>query len=744
LSLPRSIVYFHNPPMLDLLRRYFSGRYLQCFVWLGGVVLVWLLTRHENGPLFDWPTISLLTGGLIAGTLLTTRLSKFLPTGLSREQSMPVAAWGLMVMAFMYLGSSAIHDVWFFPTNWRAPGTSLAAKPLDHGMIRALLLMMLLIPFAHRFIDAPKFWAGMTILFAGLAMTNIYKTTGFDMIYRVDSPSFVYRYWCFEQTFPRAGFYDPHWNAGLRIPFLVASGIWSMGVFLLPLLQCISPDRLYTPSLVFFFLVLLPFIAWQSAAWLGMSKRARWIAALLTLASCQRYWVHLLHYGTAPSLFSMAMALPLAALGYKYLYLDRAPRARTIIPLIICGLIMFCWPGSLIIALPFALMVLIHGRQLFPHKWIWILVGVGVIALTMLPLALVPMRYSNLNAFTQTTIAMSLLEHFERGLGVLRHNLRGTNALILIFGVAGSFLWPQRSARWFFGPLIALLLVISGWGEEVKKLLQSERMIIPATLVAIIPAAFWLDKIFGIAANLNASKRANALARTLAVFLVAVLVLGSYQGAKTWRGKGLAPFHAMPAHIKDLIEWIPANVPKDGRVMFAGAAVHGYGGAKIAALPMFTGREMMAADFYGFSPKLVEYQYPPRAFRYSGPDKLFDFMHLHNVTHIITWHADWKKVFHRNPGQYRPVYAAGRIEIFETLRSSSLFLSGQGKVAAGFDRFDVAFDGEPEHVVIKYNWADGLSAQGNARIYPYDAGDGIKFIGIEPGTNQSVTIRYRP
>ena len=50
--------------------------------------------------------------------------------------------------------------------------------------------------------------------------------------------------------------------------------------------------------------------------------------------------MHLLHYGTAPALFAMAMALPLAALGYRFLYLEELPRHATLLLLLLMLLLL--------------------------------------------------------------------------------------------------------------------------------------------------------------------------------------------------------------------------------------------------------------------------------------------------------------------------------------------------------------------------------------------------------------------
>lgn len=695
--------------------------------WLDPVVLVLLVAGLG------------LTVAVLVGGARWRRVSE--SASEPRRPLWPMAGFLLALLA-LYAGSSAIADNWFFPTNWKAP-VGLLARPLASGWVRSLGLAFGLALGFKPLLRSSRMLALAWVGLVGLALVHLHAATGFSMIYRVDSPSFVYRFWSFLHTFPRPVFYDPNWNAGVMATALVASGIWSVGLWLRPFLAWIPPEQLYSPFLAVFFLGALPLLAWMSLAWTGAGRRARWIAALLALAPGQRFWVHLLHYGTAPALFAMCMALPLAALLYRFLYLDSRPRFATLAMLSLCGFTFLSWPGSVTIAIPFLLLVGLHARRLFPRKWAWLLGVAALLTGLLLPLALVPLRHSDIGQFMATRDVQTLAEHFQEGWRLLGFNLRSTHPLLVVFGMLGGGFFPRRSFRRFFPPLIAMLVVVSAWGEEFKPLLQTERLIIPAALVAIIPAARWLDHLIR-RAWAGAPKRhaASAVLRTGTAWAVAVLLLGTYQGAKAWRGTGLAPFHAMPDATKELIAWISANVPPDGRVLFAGRAVHGYGGAKVAALPYFTGREMMAADYYGFSPKLVEYQYPPRPFRYDGPDVLFSFMELYNVTHVVTWHDDWKNVFRRTTNHYRSVHSIGRAEIFETRRASTLFWQGSGQVRADFDRLDLDLDSPQDRVVVKYNWMPGWRAPDDVRLFPYDAGRGVTLIGLEPGTNRHVTLRY--
>lgn len=719
--------------------------------WAGGTgtaAILALATRHGNGAWLD-PTVcgALLLGlGAIAATLYARRAAT--PDWEANRPAEPAPPWPmtgfLLGILLLYAGSSAITDNWFFPTNWKISGAA-GTLVLKSGYFRSLILTLALALGFKPLLRTPRALALAWVFGAGLAVHQLYSATGFGMIYRVDSPAFVYRFRSFQHLFPRPDGYDPNWNAGLPVTALVASGIWSVGLWLLPFLRWIPAEQVYTPFLAVFFLGVLPLLAWASLAWVGAGPRARWIAALLALAPTQRFWVHLLHYGTAPALFAMAMALPLAALGYRFLYLEELPRHATLLLLLLIGFTFLAWPGSLVIAIPFLLLLAGHAHRLVPGKWKWALGIAAVLGLLLLPLAMVPVRHDTIGGFMSVAARKTFWEHVRNGWGVFGHNLRGTNPLILVLGFIGGFAGLPRSVRRFFAPLAAMLLLMSGWGEEVKKILQTERLIIPAALVAIVPTALWLDRLIDqVLAAPPCRSAGSVIRRTATAWAVAILLTGAYQGAKTWNGKGLAPFHARPESNRQLTDWLAANVPEGGRVLFAGRAVHAYGGAKIAALPLFAGREMMAADFYGFSPKLVEYQYPPREFRYEGPDVLFSFMELHNVTHVVTWHDDWKQVFRRTTNYYRPAHEIGRTAIFETRLEPSLFLEGSGRVQADFDRIDIVLDTPQERVVIKYNWVPGWQAPDGVTLFPHDAGRGVVFIGLDPGDRRRITLRYRP
>lgn len=191
------------------------------------------------------------------------------------------------------------------------------------------------------------------------------------------------------------------------------------------------------------------------------------------------------------------------------------------------------------------------------------------------------------------------------------------------------------------------------------------------------------------------------------------------------------------------MEWIRTDIPEDARVLFAGYTMHGYGGGHVAHLPAMTGREMMACDYYHFSPKEVEYDYPPAAWR-NSPEQIFAFLHLYNVKAVSTLHASWGEHFRAHPEWYEEVMPLGenRLMFFRVKSDSSLFKLNKGQVQAHFNRLNVTLENEHEDAVIAYNWAKGLKAPPPAELFPHDAGNGVTLIGIRPQGLRSIPIRY--
>ena len=119
-------------------------------------------------------------------------------------------------------------------------------------------------------------------------------------------------------------------------------------------------------------------------------------------------------------------------------------------------------------------------------------------------------------------------------------------------------------------------------------------------------------------------------------------------------------------------------------------------------------------------------------------------MDLYNVTHIITYHEDWKAAFRRHSSQYEEVMSFGQKTIFRVKRESSMCIEGQGIVEAGINQISVSPADRNAAVVIKYNWVDGITCTPkSASIEPWDTGTSVRLIRVDPCGAETVTISYK-
>lgn len=314
----------------------------------------------------------------------------------------------------------------------------------------------------------------------------------------------------------------------------------------------------------------------------------------------------------------------------------------------------------------------------------------------------------------------------------LTAHLREGHPVLLFLGVAGLAVVPTRGVGLFFAPIILGLAFLTGWGDQLVPNLELDRSSIPLLFAAIPPAAIAAERL------LSASGPWMVLTRAA---LIAMLALGGYNTSRIYKNRGLAPYVTISDEMKEIVGWLRANVPEDGRVMIAGHAVHGYGGGHVAYLPVLIGREMMACDYYAFPPSLVEYDYPPRAYR-RDDNRYHQFLDLYNVTHIMTIHDHHKNYLRSHPEWYEEVVTHERKCIFRVKREPNSFLSGSGEVEADIDRLNVTLDSPQPEVVLKYNWAEGLTSDPGVELFPHSVDENIVFIGVRPGERSSFSIRY--
>jgi len=643
----------------------------------------------------------------------------------------------LFLTMVLFLFSGAVRHPWFYYLNWAPRG---GMDPMGAGLFRSILLTALFLPFLLR--RRPRIWVAvlLILLFSQAAcLRSLLTTTGGAAVYRDDHPSFMFRLWEFTRVFPRLVSYNPYWNGGVVNFVPSATGTFAIGLPLYPLWRLAPIHEVYTLGIGLIYIVLMPWIAVASLRILGANRTAALCAGILALGVSRHFFLWMLHFGTVGASFSASFILPVCACTYRAVWTGRQNK-RLFVALVVSLFFLLQWPPGALMAAPLVLSMLFSVRRWTRRAWGFLLAAGVILALLVFRQFLAPLLRGEslmthvLEKSGQTVGWTEVLNGVSRGFLHLVAHVHEGHPVLIFLGLGGLCILPYRSLRRWCGPVVLVLACLAGWGREIKPNLQLGRMAITMFFVAVIPASVLCGRL------LRSGGRSLAVVRSA---LLALLLMGGWSVSLLYKSQGYAPYTWLRSDIRDLVEWTRANVPEGGRLLFAGRTVHFYGRGHIAYLPALAGREMMACDYYAFSPRLVEYNYPPRPFR-RPKSRLFEFMELYNVTHILTYHDQWKDIFRRYPEWYEeaPTVEWEEIAAFRVRREPSLFRKGEGTVDADFNRLRVRLSKPAEEVILKYNWSDRLTAAGGVEIGPWEAGDGVRLIRVRPRGAREFEIEY--
>ncbi|MDD5483017.1 MAG: hypothetical protein PHP98_05135 [Kiritimatiellae bacterium] len=712
------------------LRQYF----FPFFAFLaGGALLLMLHTRgHVVEPVF------------LRYLLVWAPVALFLAAAARKEFSAAApdfARPGAILLIFMvlYLFSSSADYPWFYFLSW-LPRNTFGFHLLESQLGRFVLLTALMAPFLMARGRWIKFALPVILLYAVFSSAHAFiRETGGAFLYRDDHPSFLFRLHEFCAAFPSPVNYNPFWNGGLVSNHPVLTGTPAFGVFFLPFYGWLPIEQCYTPLIAVVFIGLVPLMALFSMRLIGASWPAAFIAGILALGTSQFYFLWLLFYGTVGAVFSAACLMPVSAVLFRALFLNKREKwAGVILVSGACFLLM--WPPNALLAAVLLFVLLLNFRRLSRPNVFFLLVCGAIIILLQWPQIfeiskeLLQGYYAGAPVVSEKVRLSGL---FFNGYGKLVDYIRMAHPLLIFLGLGGAIAAVGVNCRRWFLPLILFLLLLTGWGPELAPQFQLFRMMIPLSFAAVFPAALAADGI------LRAPGARFALFRAA---VIAVLVGGAVNTVLLFGNHARAPYQTMSSDGYAFADWIRANAPEGTRVLFAGSTVHGYDGGHVAFLPCLTGREMMACDYYHFSPTAVEYDYPPRPWRDNA--ELFNrFLEFYNISVITTLRDNWKEYLRSRPDEYREGQSFGEgkpLAFFRVARPAlSQFLEGAGRVKASFNRLEVDLNGTNERAVIKYNWQPGLFADKPAEIFPCPAGPGIRLIGILPHGRTNIVIRYK-
>ncbi len=571
-----------------------------------------------------------------------------------------------------------------------------------------------------------------------------------------DHPSFQFRLKEFGDLFPfTLGGYNPWWNAGTEHFVGAATGAHAYGMLNLAWLKFMDPHLLYGPALVFWFVFGFPWLGVVSARAAGIGRSGALCAGILMCGVSREVFMWMWHYGTIGAMTSTMMVLPVMSLGYRLAVLRRGGWG-TALALALAAWLMCLWPPGL-----FTCAGLLLGWLWNARRWTWRstrwLFAAGALALVLLApwFWVAKVLYPGVAEHLGTAVALP-----EWGViaanGAVRLGmaLQEWHPALVFLGLGGAlFAAPRDMRRWSL-PVLLLLGAIAGWSREFKPLSQMDRMAIPMAVAAVLPAAALCGRLFETPDDRGGLPRRRVYLQSLAQGLVlAALLMGLVRVHRYYSNRDHTgvKMRTLSPELAAFADWIRAEVPEDGRLGFAGPAVHFYGGGNIAYLSVLTGREMMADDYYGFAKGMVEYNYPPVPYRKSVEGFVF-FSQAYGITHWVSMIPVALDFFAAHPEQFEPVQtmpmSKRRIGIFRVKEAgaSSRFFEGEGRVVVQDNRIEVLpSDPSAARVVIRYNWRDGLFCRTpGAAIEPFEVDENLRFIAVHPGGADRIVIGYRP
>ncbi len=596
----------------------------------------------------------------------------------------------------------------------------------------------------------PKCWVPK-VLAAGLFISELrswkllFKRTGYTTPYSDDHPSFLFRISEFFGSFPWRENFVPYWNAGIVNSVITSSGTPGIAILGAPLFLFMEPHEAMPYVFVFVFIFFIPWMTVWGLRTAGMPPTASLVGGILVFSADHFYFKWLLHFGTVGAMLSGAL-LP-AAFAFLYAALLQ-PKARfsTYVGLAVSIFFMVQWPPMMLLGLPMGLIVLFHLRRWWPSKrHVPFLLTCIFVFILILPTIAGSILGKSVMGFVLSTDSGA-----EKGFGaiskvagaVLHKIVLNINPILLFAGFGGLLVMPSRRLRSGLALALVFVVAVAVLGPVYLPNMQLERMAMEASALMTIPAAYVAGRGLG-----TYTPRASPAQGVYLAMLVCSLV----NTPKFYGARGEVRYYGMQPFVADFTTWITDNVPEDGRLAFAGPAVHAYGWGHTAYLPMLADREMMGCDYYGFPPKMVEYDYPPRSSR-AMPGGMHRYMVLRGASHVVAYEKRYIDYFRSKPSLFREVATLSNpaatknnvFVVFAIIGAEGRFQEGSGEVRATFNKIDVGFNATvPERAVIRYNWNDRLETKPPARIFPVDTGEGVVFIGIEPNGEKNVKIRYR-
>ena len=657
----------------------------------------------------------------------------FLLRDRERPLSNPEAAAILTGVLVLYLLSDYAGYKWFF---W----ISLAHRRALFLLAFALVVLFAVIPRR-----IPSWAVFLLLLISQLYLTfQLFDVTGGLPLQRDDHPSFLYRLQILRETYPQIISYDPRWNGGRIATELLQTGVLTVAPFFIPLGKLFSGvpmEKLYTPFIAFLFHWLFPWLFYLGLRLFGADRATALWGALLSLYPNRYFFINLLPWGVFPSLLAMALVVPAAGALYRIVVL-KEPGVVAGLTLALSLTLASFWPASFFTFLPLALLAVIALPGIDRRSFAWLTLSVALFLLLVSPWLRALLTSGEITKLSGLGTARTGMPDWNN----VRRNLEHLNflsPLLLVFGIPALLARGDRTLRRWVLAFTVLYLLFLGLGNEYKKQFQFLRIVNSVSYIMIVPAAFWMGRIFSFSRRRDAAVRGVVLASVL--FTV-------YSAGYIWSNKGFERYSLPGETERQLVGLLKEEVPPTARVFWAGRTMHSFGGGHVASLPYLTGKMMMAADFYHFHIGEIGGSYdlmPREVLKGEGREERTEhWFDSWNVSHVVSVEGRWIRYLDGRPELYELIWEHkdGDFWLMAYRRrnfTGSLFEVGSGSVEVLPGRIRVRLDGTQEKAVLRFAWIEDLVAEPPVTLSPHSLPGGIELLQVEAGDVTHFEI-FRP
>lgn len=564
----------------------------------------------------------------------------------------------------------------------------------------------------------------------------------------IDHPCFMFRIHEFFEVFPLVGAYNPWWNAGTEHFIGVTSGAHAFAFLVVPFLLFGTFEQVYGPALFFWLFVGGPWLAVISLRSMGLRWCGAFSAGLLMLAFTRAEYLFFWQSGNVGGMVTCLFTVPMVALTYKICILRKGTILSSIL-LGLCGWISCIWPAGIMTPLGLGFGVLLNIRRLdrkaINHLIIAVLIALILISQWLWAL-LFPSKGIVDYVAEVTNTDYSITKMFVAGCRQFFRRISEWHPLLVTIGFGGLLFTKNVRWKYFLFPVFCVLSCVAisiGFYRDS----QLDRIAIQMGAVAIVPTSVFIGRFFGVLLKKTNVGYFHIYGRTIILLLLLFSVYVAQSHARNSAGFKL--WAAEPV-VFEYVDWVKKNVPKSGRLAFAGLTDCFYDWGKIAYLPILADREMMSDDYYGFPKGLTGRRYPPKAYLKSLETHA-SFSELYGITHWSVSDDRQRSFFFSSTNVYEHVaqfqMQSSSIDIFafKQQQNPTRCLIGNADVDAKESLLQVSIS-EVDNglVVLRYNWRPGLVClTPGVQIEPYNADENLKFIAIRPNNENKVLISYK-